>query len=146
MLSTLQIKTLAIEARKAWRGLSTAERAEAQRLASEAANDPLGVSEAQDFTHWRREVQIQVTGKLSMRDMVNEDFNHVLARWKWHQGDAVAAANRAAKATDQSRGRGWSFDPALPRRSVGWWIGNVASASACTLFVAFVAALLWSAS
>ena len=53
---------------------------------------------------------------------------------------------RVAKATDQSRGRGWNFAPAMPRRSAGWWIGNVASASACTLFVAFMAALLWSAS
>lgn len=53
---------------------------------------------------------------------------------------------RHAKATDQSRGRGWSFDPSIPQRTVGWWFGNVASASACTLFVAFMAALLWSAS
>ena len=59
---------------------------------------------------------------------------------------AASPTYRAAKATDQSRGRGWSFDPALPRRSAGWWIGIVASASACTLFVAFMAALLWSAS
>ena len=59
---------------------------------------------------------------------------------------AASPTYRAAKSTDQSRGRGWSFDPALPRRSAGWWIGNVASASACTLFVAFMAALLWSAS
>lgn len=63
--------------------------------------------------------------------------------------DAFTAATptyQAAKATDQSRGRGWSFDPYIPQRTAGWWIGNVASASACTLFVAFVAALLWSAS
>lgn len=53
---------------------------------------------------------------------------------------------RVAKATDQSGQRGWDFAPEIPRRSAGWWIGNVASASACTLFVAFVAALLWSAS
>lgn len=59
---------------------------------------------------------------------------------------ATDARYRAAKATDQSRGRGWNFAPAIPRRSAGWWIGNVASASACTLFVAFMAALLWSAS
>lgn len=53
---------------------------------------------------------------------------------------------RVAKATDQSGQRGWDFAPAMPRRSAGWWFGNVASASACTLFVAFMAALLWSAS
>lgn len=41
---------------------------------------------------------------------------------------------------------GYSLITWMPRRTVGWWIGNVASASACTLFVAFVAALLWSAS
>lgn len=63
--------------------------------------------------------------------------------------DAFTAASptyRKAKATDQSGQRGWNFAPEIPRRSAGWWIGNVASASACTLFVAFMAALLWSAS
>lgn len=53
---------------------------------------------------------------------------------------------QAAKKTDQSNGWGSDFRPALPRRSVQWWIGNAASAAACTLFVAFVAALLWSVS
>ena len=53
---------------------------------------------------------------------------------------------QAAKKTDQSRDWGCDFRPSLPRRTAGWWIGNVASASACTLFVAFVAALLWGAS
>lgn len=51
-----------------------------------------------------------------------------------------------ARKTDQSGQRGWDFSPAIPRRSAGWWIGNVASAAACALFVAFVAALLWSVS
>jgi len=53
---------------------------------------------------------------------------------------------QAAKKTDHSRGQGWDFRPSLPQRTVGWWIGNAASASACTLFVAVIAALLWSAS
>ena len=53
---------------------------------------------------------------------------------------------QAAKKTDQSRDWGCDFRPSLPRCTAGWWIGNVASASACTLFVAFIAALLWSAS
>lgn len=53
---------------------------------------------------------------------------------------------RAARATDQSGQRGWNFAPAIPCRSAGWWLGNVASASACTLFVAVLAALLWGAS
>lgn len=65
--------------------------------------------------------------------------------------DALARDPRftAARQTDQSNGRGWNFSPALPalpRRTVGWWIGNAASASACTVFVAFIAALLWSVS
>lgn len=59
---------------------------------------------------------------------------------------ATDARYRAARQTDQSGQRGWDFSPATPRRSSGWWIGNLASALACTLFVAFVAALLWSAS
>lgn len=52
----------------------------------------------------------------------------------------------AARKTDQSGQRGWNFAPELPRRTIGWWIGNAASASACTVFVAVIAALLWSAS
>lgn len=48
-------------------------------------------------------------------------------------------------ACEDRPGDPWSV-PFMPRRSAGWWIGNVASASACTLFVAFMAALLWSAS
>lgn len=62
--------------------------------------------------------------------------------------DAIARDPRfaAAKKTDQSNGWGSDFRPVLPRRSVQWWIGNVASAAACTLFVAFIAALLWSVS
>lgn len=63
--------------------------------------------------------------------------------------DAFTAATptyQAAKATDQSGQRGWNFAPELPRRTVQWWIGNAASAAACTVFVAFIAALLWSAS
>lgn len=53
---------------------------------------------------------------------------------------------QAAKKTDQSGQRGWNFAPELPRRTVGWWIGNASSAAACTVFVAVIAALLWSAS
>ena len=62
--------------------------------------------------------------------------------------DAIARDPRflAARKTDQSGERGWDFRPALPRRSVGWWIGNASSAAACTVFVAVIAALLWSAS
>lgn len=52
----------------------------------------------------------------------------------------------AARATDQSVGWGCDFRPGLPRRTIQWWMGNAASAAACTLFVAFIAALLWSAS
>lgn len=62
--------------------------------------------------------------------------------------DAFTAATptyQAAKATDQSRGRGWDFRD-LPRRSVFWWIGNASSAAVCTVFVAVIAALLWSVS
>ena len=53
---------------------------------------------------------------------------------------------QAAKKTDQSGQRGWNFAPELPRRTVGWWMGQGASAAVCTVFVAVIAALLWSAS
>jgi len=52
----------------------------------------------------------------------------------------------AARKTDQSGERGWDFRPSLPSRSIGWWIGNASSAAVCTVFVAVIAALLWSAS
>lgn len=53
---------------------------------------------------------------------------------------------QAAKKTDQSRDWGCDFRPTLPRRTLFWWMGQGASAAACTVFVAFIAALLWSAS
>jgi hypothetical protein len=61
--------------------------------------------------------------------------------------DALARDPRflAARKTDQSGQRGWGFRD-LPRRSVFWWIGNASSAAVCTVFVAVIAALLWSAS
>lgn len=59
---------------------------------------------------------------------------------------AGAPVYQAAKKTDQSGQRGWNFAPELPRRSVFWWIGNASSAAACTVFVAVISALLWSAS
>ena len=62
--------------------------------------------------------------------------------------DALARDPRflAARKTDQSGQRGWNFAPELPRRTVLWWMGQGASAAACTVFVAVIAALLWSAS
>jgi len=61
--------------------------------------------------------------------------------------DALARDPRfaAARKTDQSGQRGWDFRD-LPRRSVFWWMGNASAAAVCTVFVAVIAALLWSAS
>lgn len=81
-------------AHQAWKALSPTDRTEAVRVASEAADDPFGVSQNKAYDHWRKTIQQEVTGKSSMRDMVNDDYNLLRARWLWimgRQGDSLRA-------------------------------------------------------
>ncbi|MDR2673877.1 MAG: hypothetical protein LBC18_03170 [Opitutaceae bacterium] len=97
-LTSAQIRALAVEARKAWDALPPDKRAEAKDAASAAANDPFGVSDAKAYEYWRRGVQLEVTGCLSMSEMTNGHYDRLMSRWKWIQVPESGAGTAEAYA------------------------------------------------
>jgi hypothetical protein len=93
-LSQKQYAVLSDACLKAWTKQTPEVKLDFERLASEALNDPL-VSIHKQREFWRRHWQIKVTGKTSMSDMGQDDFQPMLGCWQELAGEI----NKSLKTT-----------------------------------------------
>lgn len=88
-----QRASLADMAKKAWDNQPAEVRAAAEKRGGEALRDFLiSPSRTRDF--WRREWQLKVTGKESMSDMDNADYDKLVALWLELAGDINGALRK----------------------------------------------------
>lgn len=73
--------TLADLAKKAWKKQPEEIRAEFEKLAAEAHNDPL-VSDNKVYDFWRRNWQMRLVGKESMSEMGNRHYLRLKSLWQ----------------------------------------------------------------
>lgn len=89
-LSRVQLKVLAQLAKAAWDKLPAAEKQRITDAASEAANDPFGLSETKACEYWRKQEQLRVTGHESMSLMTQRDYVKMRGQWQFLAGEYTA--------------------------------------------------------
>ena len=114
-LTTAQIRTLAVEARKAWNALPEAERDGI--IADYSTGERVSATRAYEF--WRRREQREACGLDSMSDMSNSDFDKCLAHWKHIQGGGSGPLAKEA----------WVIESQADARRLRWLIAKEANAT-----------------
>ncbi|MDR2982338.1 MAG: hypothetical protein LBV12_08850 [Puniceicoccales bacterium] len=121
MLSISQIKSLSIMARHAFDSLKPDQLESIIAQASEAADDPFGVSRSKAFDWWRHQQQLEVTGRASLKNMVNEDFNKLKARYLFIQGNVKGSLLSDIAATEEDcRQLRWLIQQACGEYDLAW--------------------------